>query len=242
MQTDKHGQWPEGWETCTLFLIPSGPLVYSPLKNAMEYVPTDILKLSIITVFYSQKNNKKTINTHMCLWYFNYDEVRIMSCFCFHYSVSLCFSIGSLSSGDWNSVGHHPWSGIASFDALLWVPHQRFREPIHVQFRFDPVDFLEIPRFAIVEPSLIVSGFINFTNFTGGVVNCSKDFVLLPPVPELRQNSGAWSDGTGGVLGRRRLHCAGESLRLQLCGHCSWRDTGRDDTNICIPSVGRKTG
>ena len=50
------------------------------------------------------------------------------------------------------------------------------------EFRFDPVDFLEIPRFAIVELSLIVSGFINFTNFTGGVVNCSKDFVLLPPV------------------------------------------------------------
>lgn len=50
------------------------------------------------------------------------------------------------------------------------------------EFRFDPFDFLTSTRFAIVNPDLILSGFINFTNFTGGVVNCSKDYVLLPPV------------------------------------------------------------
>ncbi len=50
------------------------------------------------------------------------------------------------------------------------------------EFHFDPVDFLSISRFAIVDPNLILSGFINFTNLTGGVVNCSKNYVLLPPV------------------------------------------------------------
>ena len=50
------------------------------------------------------------------------------------------------------------------------------------EFHFNPVDFLTIPRFAIVDPNLILSGFINFTNLTGGVVNCSKNYILLPPV------------------------------------------------------------
>lgn len=52
----------------------------------------------------------------------------------------------------------------------------------NLEFYFDPLDFLSIPRFAIVNPSLILSGFINFTNLTGGIVNCSDEFILLPPV------------------------------------------------------------
>ena len=50
------------------------------------------------------------------------------------------------------------------------------------EFRFDPRDFLSTPRFTIVDPDLILSGFINFTALTGGVVNCSEDYILLPPV------------------------------------------------------------
>lgn len=49
------------------------------------------------------------------------------------------------------------------------------------EFTFDPLDFLDSTRFAIVDLNLILSGFINFTNLTGGVVNCSEDYVLLPP-------------------------------------------------------------
>ena len=50
------------------------------------------------------------------------------------------------------------------------------------EFRFEPRDFINTDRFAIVDIELVLSGFINFTNLTGGVVNCSEDFVLLPPV------------------------------------------------------------
>ena len=50
------------------------------------------------------------------------------------------------------------------------------------EFRFDPFDFLSLPKFSIINPEIILSGFINFTNLTGGIVNCSDDFILLPPV------------------------------------------------------------
>lgn len=49
------------------------------------------------------------------------------------------------------------------------------------EFSFDPRMFLDFPKFAAIEPDIITSGFINFTNLTGGIVNCSEDFVLLPP-------------------------------------------------------------
>ena len=49
------------------------------------------------------------------------------------------------------------------------------------EFTFDPFMFLDFPKFAAIDPDIILSGFINFTNLTGGIVNCSDDFVLLPP-------------------------------------------------------------
>ncbi len=49
------------------------------------------------------------------------------------------------------------------------------------EFRFEPADFLTSERFRIIDLNLILSGFINFTNITQGVVNCSEDYVLLPP-------------------------------------------------------------
>lgn len=49
------------------------------------------------------------------------------------------------------------------------------------EFSFDPRMFLDFPKFAAIQPDIITSGFINFTNLTGGIVNCSDDFVLLPP-------------------------------------------------------------
>lgn len=49
------------------------------------------------------------------------------------------------------------------------------------EFTFDPFMFLDFPKFAAIDPNIILSGFINFTNLTGGIVNCSDDFVLLPP-------------------------------------------------------------
>ena len=49
------------------------------------------------------------------------------------------------------------------------------------EFYFDPADFIGGDRFAIISPSILLSGFINFTNITGGVVNCSEDFVLIEP-------------------------------------------------------------
>ena len=50
------------------------------------------------------------------------------------------------------------------------------------EFSFDPNDFVGTGRFAVVDLNIILSGFINFTNITGGVVNCSEDYILLPPV------------------------------------------------------------
>lgn len=50
------------------------------------------------------------------------------------------------------------------------------------EFTFEPLEIISRPRFAIVDIDFIVSGFINFTNLTGGVVNCSEEYVLLPPV------------------------------------------------------------
>lgn len=49
------------------------------------------------------------------------------------------------------------------------------------EFTFDPRMFLNFPKFAAIDPNIILSGFINFTNLTGGIVNCSDDYVLLPP-------------------------------------------------------------
>ena len=49
------------------------------------------------------------------------------------------------------------------------------------EFSFDPRMFLDFPKFAAIDPDIITSGFINFSNLTGGIVNCSEDFVLLPP-------------------------------------------------------------
>ena len=45
---------------------------------------------------------------------------------------------------------------------------------------FDPIEFIAMGRFAAIDPRVIVTGFINFTNITGGVVNCSDSYELLP--------------------------------------------------------------
>ena len=50
------------------------------------------------------------------------------------------------------------------------------------EFYFNASDFIGSPRFAIIDPSFLKAGFINFTNLTGGIVNCSEDYVLIPPV------------------------------------------------------------
>lgn len=48
------------------------------------------------------------------------------------------------------------------------------------EFYFDPVEYIELGRFAAIDFNVIITGFINFTNITGGVVNCSDDYELLP--------------------------------------------------------------
>ena len=48
------------------------------------------------------------------------------------------------------------------------------------EFSFDPLDYIEEGRFGSVDASVILSGFINFTNITGGMVNCSDSYELLP--------------------------------------------------------------
>lgn len=52
------------------------------------------------------------------------------------------------------------------------------------EFTFDPEELLlqMQDRFTFIDFDIIHSGFINFTNLTGGVVNCSEDYILLPPV------------------------------------------------------------
>lgn len=48
------------------------------------------------------------------------------------------------------------------------------------EFTFDPREYIELRRFAAVDINVILKGFINFTNITGGVVNCSDRYELLP--------------------------------------------------------------
>ena len=48
------------------------------------------------------------------------------------------------------------------------------------ELTFDPLDYIEEGRFGSVNVSVILPGFINFSNITGGVVNCSKHYELLP--------------------------------------------------------------
>ena len=50
------------------------------------------------------------------------------------------------------------------------------------EYHFDPRDFIGNPRIAIadIDTRILQAGFINFTNLTGGIVNCSEDYVLIP--------------------------------------------------------------
>ncbi len=48
-------------------------------------------------------------------------------------------------------------------------------------FYFEPEDFLDRDEFFIVDPLILASGVIDFRNITGGVVNCSEDYVLIAP-------------------------------------------------------------
>jgi ABC-type multidrug transport system fused ATPase/permease subunit len=48
------------------------------------------------------------------------------------------------------------------------------------ELEFDPLEYISMGRFAAVDVRVIVTGFINFTNITGGVVNCSDSYELLP--------------------------------------------------------------
>ena len=52
------------------------------------------------------------------------------------------------------------------------------------EFTFEPAELLVDleSRFTFIDFNIINSGFINFTNLTGGIVNCSEDFILLPPI------------------------------------------------------------
>lgn len=50
----------------------------------------------------------------------------------------------------------------------------------NLEVTFDPIDYIEQGRFTNVDASIILKGFINFTNITGGVVNCSESYELLP--------------------------------------------------------------
>ena len=45
---------------------------------------------------------------------------------------------------------------------------------------FDPFEYIAQGRFVAVDINVIKFGFINFTNITGGVVNCSDSYELLP--------------------------------------------------------------
>lgn len=49
------------------------------------------------------------------------------------------------------------------------------------EFYYDPVDLLDSQCFLFIDLDVFFSGFINFTARTGGVVNCSDDFVLIEP-------------------------------------------------------------
>ena len=49
----------------------------------------------------------------------------------------------------------------------------------NTEVHFDPVEFIGEGRFAPIAPEIVFSGFINFTNITGGVVNCSDNYELL---------------------------------------------------------------
>ena len=51
------------------------------------------------------------------------------------------------------------------------------------EFTFEPFELIRdlSDRFVIIDLNIIFSGFINFTNITGGIVNCSEEYVLLPP-------------------------------------------------------------
>ena len=48
------------------------------------------------------------------------------------------------------------------------------------ELSFDPTYYIENGRFAAVDFRVVITGFINFTNITGGVVNCSDSYELLP--------------------------------------------------------------
>ena len=48
------------------------------------------------------------------------------------------------------------------------------------ELTFDPDFYLAMGRLAEVDFRVISTGFINFTNITGGVVNCSDSYELLP--------------------------------------------------------------
>ena len=63
----------------------------------------------------------------------------------------------------------------------IFVNHFTSKTLANFEFRYDPVDLLDSQCFVFIDLDIFFSGFINFTNFTGGVVNCSDDFVLLPP-------------------------------------------------------------
>ena len=48
-------------------------------------------------------------------------------------------------------------------------------------FYFEPSDFLGRDEFVIIDPQILAAGVIDFRNITGGVVNCSEDYVLIKP-------------------------------------------------------------
>lgn len=48
------------------------------------------------------------------------------------------------------------------------------------ELTFDPHFYISMGRLASVDIRVIMDGFINFTNITGGVVNCSDNYELLP--------------------------------------------------------------
>lgn len=63
----------------------------------------------------------------------------------------------------------------------IFINHFTSKTLANFEFRYEPVDLLDSQCFFFIDLDIFLSGFINFTNFTGGVVNCSDDFVLLPP-------------------------------------------------------------
>ncbi len=46
-------------------------------------------------------------------------------------------------------------------------------------FYFEPEDFLGRDELVIIDPKILAAGVIDFRNITGGVVNCSEDYVLI---------------------------------------------------------------